>query len=341
MEKFCPQCGSKAPDHLSKFCDKCGGQLPAATPEHKICLTCGSKAPDIHSKFCDKCGSPLPDPEVKICSKCGSKAPDIHSKFCDKCGSPVIGFQGTILSASDGSLEIARARQNSEISVLILAFALVLGLVSVFVNPLNLIVIIIVSAAGVYYDAKELQAGSRYPKVVAAKPVTWNPKIWGLLVLVVWIVGLPLYLIRRKELFSLFTGEISPEIPQESAPVELTATPRESLQESIPDAIPALSGAIEVEQVPIPVPAPEPAPEVPLRAAPDPVQATIPESLKGSPFESTLHEDVEAIPESAYGVTWEPVPEATVEPSPQPGPDTAPLPSPGLSATLKRLFRIS
>ena len=61
-------------------------------------------------------------------------------------------------------------------------------------------VIIIVSAHLVYKDAQQIRAGGSSAQRIL-EPESWSPTIWGLAVLFLWIVMLPLYLMMREGIF--------------------------------------------------------------------------------------------------------------------------------------------
>jgi len=103
MEKFCPKCGTKAPDNQSLFCNKCGTQLPVSQPEKqdKICPNCGGEILDKESIFCARCGSsisaPLPSivkfktSDKAFCPKCGAELKNPEAEICPTCGVRIKG----------------------------------------------------------------------------------------------------------------------------------------------------------------------------------------------------------------------------------------------------------
>ena len=76
------------------------------------------------------------------------------------------------------------------------------GILSVFTIPILVFPIVIISAIAVYGDAKSIGAGTYAPKEKESSR-TWRAGSWGLLVLLLWIIGMPLYLVRREEIFTM------------------------------------------------------------------------------------------------------------------------------------------
>src|SRR5271157_2325726 len=67
-------------------------------------------------------------------------------------------------------------------------------------SPLLMILFVIASALIIYDDAKKMGAGNIY-KNESLDTLSWSPTSWALIVLLLWIIGYPLYLIKRKEIF--------------------------------------------------------------------------------------------------------------------------------------------
>lgn len=92
---FCPNCGSKKPEHqtgwncacgqqniTSNFCPNCGAKKPAEDAGWN-CTACGQQ--NITSNFCPNCGAKKPvEDNGWICPDCGQK--DIKTNFCPNCG---------------------------------------------------------------------------------------------------------------------------------------------------------------------------------------------------------------------------------------------------------------
>ena len=131
------------------------------------------------AKFCDKCGNPLVNE---------------NSKFCDKCGGK------TIEGNADRENRVIDSPQKNYSNNYILVVLLILGILTIFINPIIVFLIVVISAILVYYDAKAIGAGKESKKETMDS-ITWSPFSWALLVLLVWILILPFYLIKRKEIF--------------------------------------------------------------------------------------------------------------------------------------------
>jgi uncharacterized membrane protein YvbJ len=131
------------------------------------------------AKFCDKCGNPLVNET---------------SKFCDKCGATTVNVKPDIQN------QVTDVSQKNYSNNYILVVLLILGILTIFINPIITFLIVVISAILVYYDAKAIGAGKESKKETMDS-ITWSPFSWALLVLLVWIFILPFYLIKRKEIF--------------------------------------------------------------------------------------------------------------------------------------------
>jgi DNA-directed RNA polymerase subunit RPC12/RpoP len=173
----------------------------------KSCHKCGTKSIDDESLFCNKCGTkfiqnPL-EKKDNSCPNCGAKILDKEALFCNKCGSQFSTnttiMTKPVVTQSSNNKYPTKSDHNYEPNwVLILAFGF--GLLSIFVPPL-LIIIVIASAIAVYYDAKTIRAGEQTIEEATMNTHSWSPLSWGLMVLFLWIIGLPLYLFKRREIF--------------------------------------------------------------------------------------------------------------------------------------------
>ena len=75
----CPNCGAIV---TGKFCPECGTPAPQPAPKRR-CPKCGTEA---DSKFCPNCGTPMGQPAPRRCPKCGKET---DSKFCPECGTKI------------------------------------------------------------------------------------------------------------------------------------------------------------------------------------------------------------------------------------------------------------
>lgn len=131
----------------------------------------------------------------KFCPECGNSLVNETSKFCDKCGAKVGETNPTKYNQ-----ETINSQKNYSTSyILILVF--ILSLVAFFINIYVGIIMVMISAAAVYSDAKSIGAGTRFEKE-SMNTLSWTPFSWGLIVLLLWIIGFPLYLIKRNEIFN-------------------------------------------------------------------------------------------------------------------------------------------
>jgi len=131
------------------------------------------------AKFCDKCGNPLVNET---------------SKFCDKCGATTVNVKPDIQN------QVTDVSQKNYSNNYILILLFILFFIFAFINGIICFLIVIISAIAVYYDAKAIGAGMHSNKETM-ETITWSPLSWALIVLLLWIIGLPLYLIKRKVIF--------------------------------------------------------------------------------------------------------------------------------------------
>jgi len=92
--------------------------------------------------------------------------------------------------------------QSSEYTHKFVLFLLFLGGGYLILTSNNMmrILILLLSTVFVYLDAKELGAGMTELKETL-DTLTWRADSWALLVLLLWVIGMPLYLIRRRKIF--------------------------------------------------------------------------------------------------------------------------------------------
>jgi hypothetical protein len=89
---------------------------------------------------------------------------------------------------------------NSLVIFVIIIVSMVIFNLPLPLLEITLFIIIIASAHLVYKDAQKLRAGDS-GKGGIMDIDSWSPTIWGLAVLFLWIVRLPLYLIMREGIF--------------------------------------------------------------------------------------------------------------------------------------------
>jgi hypothetical protein len=131
---------------------------------------------------------------AKFCSECGGPLANETSKFCDTCGARIGDIK------NNGKNQVLSAPQTVYSTNYILILLLVGWFLFLFVAPIVSILIVVVSAICVYLDAKSINAGKHADKETMVS-ITWSPTTWALLVLFLWILLLPFYLIKRKEIF--------------------------------------------------------------------------------------------------------------------------------------------
>ncbi len=97
------------------------------------------------------------------------------------------------------AIDSAQGKNYSVSYVLILIF--IFSLLALFINIYVGVIMVMISAAVVYSDAKSIGAGTRFEKE-SMNTLSWDPSSWGIIVLLLWIIGFPLYLIKRREIFN-------------------------------------------------------------------------------------------------------------------------------------------
>ena len=175
------------------------------------------------SKFCIGCGRPIDQPDItshnqvanSLCPYCG-RALRGNETFCNYCGNHLNKTE------IDESQQRARRSQSSnqyrndrvpprireprrdlnsdgyQINyLLIILFFLVIF--TVFINGFIAFFLVDVSAIAVYYDAKNIINVQKREKSFASN--SWSPLSWGLMTLLLWIIGHPLYLIKRRSIW--------------------------------------------------------------------------------------------------------------------------------------------
>jgi uncharacterized membrane protein YvbJ len=133
---------------------------------------------------------------AKFCQGCGNPLVSETSKFCDKCGA------NTGETNTDRQNRVSDSPQKNYSSNYVLILLFILGLVFIFVSPIITLIIVIISAIAVYSDAKSIGAGKQSNKEKTMESITWSPTTWAILVFLFWILVLPFYYLKRKELFN-------------------------------------------------------------------------------------------------------------------------------------------
>lgn len=98
--------------------------------------------------------------------------------------------------APAGAYPPGRGAYSSNVVLILLAIGMFIP--GLFWWPLPFLVVIL-SAIAVYYDAKALGAGGSQKETTSS--MTWSPFSWAALVFLLWIIGMPLYLIRRRQIW--------------------------------------------------------------------------------------------------------------------------------------------
>jgi hypothetical protein len=243
MAQFCHKCGTPSKNDESVFCNKCGTKYIQSPPEKKddVCPNCETEIIDKQSVFCARCGSPFSHIQPptnqhqpitikskKICPHCNGPIIDESRYYCDTCGAYLQGSQpqknehnkkinennklGQVKVFGNQKITYEQFKAYKPNWILFLAFAF--GLISIVV-PALLVLIVIASAIAVYYDAKAIRAGEKITDESTMNTHSWSPLSWGLIVLLLWIIGLPLYLFKRREIFFLNYREMPVSISDE------------------------------------------------------------------------------------------------------------------------------
>ncbi len=131
---------------------------------------------------------------MAICPNCGKNTPE--GKFCEHCGANISA------PPSVKQNQVMPGSQKTYATNYIPVVLFIVGLLCVFVNPVVFLIIVIINAIVVFIDARSIGAGTQSAKELAFTSVTWRPISWAVLAFFFWIIVVPFYLIKRKELFS-------------------------------------------------------------------------------------------------------------------------------------------
>lgn len=132
---------------------------------------------------------------AKFCPECGGPLVSETSKFCDKCGA------NTGEANTDRQNRVIDNPQKNYSTNYILILLFVLYLIFCAINLIFGLIIWMIIAIAVYYDAKSIRAGKSSQKE-GWYPMTYKPLSWGLLTFFTLIIGLSLYLYKRKKIFN-------------------------------------------------------------------------------------------------------------------------------------------
>lgn len=240
---MCEYCNQEL-ESGSRFCRFCGSNLDDyrenQTIRKKICNNCGSEN-FSDAAFCNVCGKPVGSisqqsipvyngPErfrnenvsyssvpAKKCQYCGNFF-DSSLDYCTLCGKKVNRIKNSSYNyqrnnPNNNYYQETPKKNHSKIKseystnyLLILLF--IVTLLAIFTPVLFFLcwLFVIASSIAVYYDAKEIivkKPGGE--KMLSA--LTWTPLSWSLITLFFWIIGLPLYILKRREIFELNSYE--------------------------------------------------------------------------------------------------------------------------------------
>lgn len=159
-------------------------------------------------KQCPNCGADAQDGWI-LCPSCGidmRKAAERLGRdhYISPGSEPVFNnqvplpqqktvIQQTFTQPLSHSVSVEAYSSNVLLILLLVAFV-----PAIFFQPLPWVVVIL-SAIAVYVDAGNLRAGNGQKETFGS--LTWSPFSWAALVILMWIIGLPLYLYRRREIW--------------------------------------------------------------------------------------------------------------------------------------------
>jgi len=170
-----------------------------------------SKFPESYGEyFCSSCSAGV-SPDAKACPRCGLSF-DVNPKsgpdHPDRSRIPGTGAYGeTDPLPLTGTGEPARSKEyRANVVLICCALVTVLMILSVLVIPpfifeamINVFMVYTVSVFLVFFDARRIGAGRGESRSIWKKI---SPAWWLVLMVVLWIVAFPVYLLRRHEIFS-------------------------------------------------------------------------------------------------------------------------------------------
>lgn len=166
---------------------------------------------DVSMKQCPNCGSQVQD-EWILCPSCGidlRKAAGILGRdyYIPPESEPVFTSpagprpQGGIAQPRPSAVPVRPVpvpRYTSNVWLILLLFGTIPA--AIVWAPMAWICVVL-SGIAVHLDAKSLNAGKGQKETFGS--VTWSPFSWALTVLLLWLIAMPLYLYRRRQIWEL------------------------------------------------------------------------------------------------------------------------------------------
>lgn len=194
----CPHCGIKI-EQIGKFCCKCGKNIYSRdeSQDKKFCKNCGNPF-KISLTFCPHCGTQVNVMgKVAHCSFCGANIE--KNGFCGECGNYV-----SVTEESNNSPEFLKRTQITEFQVdpyksngLLFIWPFI-GAFLFFGGIKGGLLFALLSGIFIFADANNLKVGIGSSSFDS---LTWKPWEWGLITFLLLIIGYPLYLYKRRELY--------------------------------------------------------------------------------------------------------------------------------------------
>lgn len=131
------------------------------------------------------------------CPNCGIELEN-DLNFCSSCGT---NMNETVAEIDDRNKQNKNPMLNTLLACGIVA--MLLGILLPLFN-ITLWIIVIASSIIVYKDARTNGVGNSYKKEKLTKMMTWKPLSWGVMVFFLWIIILPLYIIKWDKLITKF-----------------------------------------------------------------------------------------------------------------------------------------